>query len=77
MEGIVFVYIFRAISFAGHSNECSQLADEASYSDLLSRYFTFVKKIFVTFVPLKITADSLGRHALGRHNSNFKLPLGF
>ncbi len=26
MEGIVFVYIFRAISFAGHLNEYSQFA---------------------------------------------------
>ncbi len=26
MEGIVFVYIFRAISFAGHLNQYSQFA---------------------------------------------------
>ncbi len=37
IEGIVFVYIFRAISFAGHSNEYSQFA----YLQQLIRCFLF------------------------------------
>ncbi len=37
MEGIVFVYIFRAISLAGHLNEYSQFA----YLQQLIRYFLF------------------------------------
>ncbi len=35
MEGIVFVYIFKAISFAGHLNEYSQFACVAAVNSLL------------------------------------------